>query len=107
MVVFEVWDTGIGINPANLEHVFEEFYKVGEHSSSDEGFGLGLSVVKRLSAYAEGSRISVNSRLGAGSVFRFELPIKTYAQPYIRSRFENLHPTLPATLPIVIDHYLS
>lgn len=107
MVVFEVWDTGIGINPTNLEHVFEEFYKVGEHSSSDEGFGLGLSVVKRLSAYAEGSRISVNSRLGAGSVFRFELPIKTYAQPYIRSRFENLLPNLQPTLPIVIDHYLS
>ena len=107
MVVFEVWDTGIGINTANLEHVFEEFYKVGELSSADEGFGLGLSVVKRLSAYAEGSRISVNSRLGTGSVFRFELPIKTYAKPYIRSRFENLQQTHPSTLPIVIDHYLS
>lgn len=102
MIVFEVWDTGIGIDPVHLEHVFEEFYKVGDFSSSDEGFGLGLSVVKRLSAYAEGSRISVNSRLGAGSVFRFELPIKTYAQPYIRSRFDNLQ-----TLPIVIDHHLS
>jgi signal transduction histidine kinase len=101
MIVFEVWDTGIGIDPIHLEHVFEEFYKVGDFSSSDEGFGLGLSVVKRLSAYAEGSRISVNSRLGAGSVFRFELPIKTYAQPYIRSRFDNLQ-----TLPIVIDHHL-
>jgi signal transduction histidine kinase len=107
MVVFEVWDTGIGINSTNLEHVFEEFYKVGELSSADEGFGLGLSVVKRLSAYAEGSRISVNSRLGSGSVFRFELPIKTYAKPYIRSRFENSHLTRPTSLPIVIDHYLS
>lgn len=101
MVVFEVWDTGIGIDAVHIDHVFEEFYKVGEFSSSDEGFGLGLSVVKRLSAYAEGSIISVNSRLGVGSVFRFELPIKTYAQPYIRSRFDNMQ-----TLPIVIDHHL-
>lgn len=107
MIVFEVWDTGIGISTSNLEHVFEEFYKVGELSSADEGFGLGLSMVKRLSAYAEGSRISVNSRFGVGSVFRFELPIKTYAQPYIRSRFESLQPNLPINLPIVIDHYLS
>jgi two-component system, sensor histidine kinase len=102
MIVFEVWDTGIGIDPIHLSHVFEEFYKVGDFSSSDEGFGLGLSVVKRLSAYAEGSCISVNSRLGVGSVFRFELPIKTYAQPYIRSRFDSSQ-----TLPIVIDHHLS
>ena len=102
MVVFEVWDTGLGVDSVHLEHVFEEFYKVGDYSSNDEGFGLGLSVVKRLSAYAEGSRVSVNSRLGVGSVFRFELPIRTYARPYIRSRFNNLQ-----TLPIVIDHHLT
>lgn len=101
MVVFEVWDTGIGIDKVHLDHVFEEFYKVGDFSSTDEGFGLGLSVVKRLAAYAEGSRISLKSRLGVGSVFRFELPIKTYAQPYIRSRFNDLQ-----TLPIIIDHQL-
>jgi signal transduction histidine kinase len=102
MVVFEVWDTGIGVDKVHLDHVFEEFYKVGDYSSNDEGFGLGLSVVKRLSAFAEGSRVSVNSRLGVGSVFRFELPIRTYARPYIRSRFDGLQ-----TLPIVIDHHLA
>ena len=102
MVVFEVWDTGIGIDPAHLAHVFEEFYKVGDFSSADEGFGLGLSVVKRLSAYAEGSGISVNSKLGSGSVFRFALPLKLYAPPYVKSRFENFK-----TLPLVLDHDLS
>lgn len=98
MVVFEVWDTGIGIDAAHLAHVFEEFYKVGDFSSTDEGFGLGLSVVKRLSGYAEGSTISVNSKIGVGSVFRFALPLKIYAPPYVKSRFENLK-----TLPLVID----
>lgn len=80
MVVFEVWDTGIGIDAAHLGHVFEEFYKVGDFSSNDEGFGLGLSVVKRLSNYAEGSTISVNSKIGVGSVFRLALPIHIYTQ---------------------------
>jgi signal transduction histidine kinase len=102
MVVFEVWDTGIGIDEAHLAHVFEEFYKVGDFSSTDEGFGLGLSVVKRLSGYAEGSTISVNSKIGVGSVFRFALPIKIYAPPYVVSRFENLK-----VLPLVLDYDIS
>ncbi len=102
MVVFEVWDTGIGIDAAHLEHVFEEFYKVGDFSSTDEGFGLGLCVVKSLSGYAEGSKISVNSKIGVGSVFRFALPIKIYAPPYVKSRFENLK-----TLPLILDHDIT
>lgn len=101
-IVFEVWDTGIGIDAAHLAHVFEEFYKVGDFSSTDEGFGLGLSVVKRLSAYAENSHISVNSKVGLGSVFRFAVPIKIYSPPYIPSRFDNLK-----SLPLVLDHDLS
>jgi signal transduction histidine kinase len=102
MVVFEVWDTGIGIDAAHLEHVFEEFYKVGDFSSTDEGFGLGLSVVKRLSAYAEGSHISVKSKIGVGSVFRFALPLKIYSPPYVQSRFDDFK-----ALPLVLDHDLS
>lgn len=102
MVVFEVWDTGIGIDSAHLEHVFEEFYKVGDFSSTDEGFGLGLSVVKRLSAYAENSHISVNSKVGLGSVFRFALPLKIYSPPYTPSKFDNLK-----SLPLVLDHDIS
>ena len=101
-IVFEVWDTGIGIDAAHLAHVFEEFYKVGDFSSTDEGFGLGLSVVKRLSAYAENSHISVNSKVGLGSVFRFAVPIKIYSPPYIPSRFDNLK-----SLPLVLDHDIS
>jgi signal transduction histidine kinase len=102
MVVFEIWDTGIGISKENLDHVFDEFFKVGDFSSTDEGFGLGLSVVKRLSDYAEGSTISVNSKLGVGSVFRFALPLKVYTPPYIKSRFENLK-----SLPLVLDHEIG
>lgn len=102
MVVFEIWDTGIGIDKEHLEHVFDEFFKVGDFSSTDEGFGLGLSVVKRLSDYAEGSTISVNSKIGVGSVFRFALPLKIYTPPYIKSLFENLK-----SLPLVLDHEIG
>jgi signal transduction histidine kinase len=71
---FEVWDTGIGIDPSQHTAIFEEFYKVGEHSSADEGFGLGLSIVKRLTAHIDGASVSVQSRVGRGSVFKLTIP---------------------------------
>lgn len=76
---FEVWDTGIGIDSSNQHNVFSEFFKVHEQSSADEGFGLGLSVVKHLSKYIEGSNILLTSKLGRGSVFRLELPLSLLA----------------------------
>jgi signal transduction histidine kinase len=82
---FEVWDTGCGIDKANHELIFEEFFKVGEHANTDDGLGLGLCVVKRLSAFAENSSITVQSRLKRGSVFRFSLPLKIYTPPQTQS----------------------
>jgi signal transduction histidine kinase len=99
---FEVWDTGIGIDQEHQAHVFEEFYKVGDFTSTDEGFGLGLSVVNKLSAYAENSSITMRSRLGRGSVFRFTLPLKVYTPPYFQPKFDNV-----TALPLVLDHDLT
>ena len=99
---FEVWDTGIGIDAEHHEHIFEEFYKVGNFASIDEGFGLGLSVVNKLSAYAENSSITMQSRVGRGSVFRFTLPLKVYAPPYFQPKYDNV-----TALPLVLDHDLS
>lgn len=99
---FEVWDTGIGIDPEHHEHIFEEFYKVGNFASTDEGFGLGLSVVNKLSAYAENSSITMQSRLGRGSVFRFTLPLKIYTPPYLHPKRNNV-----VALPLVLDHDLN
>ena len=76
---FEVWDTGIGIDPMQQPHVFNEFFKVKEQSSADEGFGLGLSVVKRLAAFVEGASITLQSRVGRGSVFKFSVPLAMYS----------------------------
>ncbi|RYY96728.1 MAG: HAMP domain-containing histidine kinase, partial [Comamonadaceae bacterium] len=44
----EVWDTGVGIAPMHQREIFREFYKVPAHGGTEEGFGLGLYIVARL-----------------------------------------------------------
>jgi signal transduction histidine kinase len=77
-ISFEVWDSGIGIDASHHEHIFDEFYKVGEHSSADEGFGLGLSVAKRLATHIEGHSLTIDSRIGRGTVFKLRVPFTDY-----------------------------
>jgi two-component system phosphate regulon sensor histidine kinase PhoR len=62
-----VSDTGMGIAPAHLPHVFERFYKV-ERSRRDDGTGLGLAIVKHL-IEAQGGDIRAESVEGQGSTF--------------------------------------
>ncbi len=67
----EVRDTGEGIPPAALPHIFERFYRV-EKSRGGKGAGLGLSIAQII-ARGHGSEIEVESRPGEGSCFRIEL----------------------------------
>lgn len=70
----EVLDTGIGIAADQLNYIFDEFYQVGTPAnSSREGYGLGLSIVKRI-ADLLGFSLTVRSEPGKGSVFSFTLP---------------------------------
>jgi two-component system sensor histidine kinase ResE len=73
-----VEDEGAGINPADLPHVFERFYR-GEGSS--EGFGLGLPICKELTERMDGS-IFIRSKEGIGTAVKVELP---EADPNIRN----------------------
>ena len=67
---FVVSDTGIGIAEENLERIFDRFFTVDKsHGGKNGGFGLGLSVVKKLCA-KEGWTLSVRSELGKGTSFR-------------------------------------
>lgn len=69
-----VEDTGEGIPTQHLERLFERFYRVDRARSRDiGGTGLGLAIVKHL-ARAHGGEVSVESKLGEGSVFVIELP---------------------------------
>lgn len=75
-VVLEVIDTGTGIPEAEIERVFERFYRRSE-SRKQEGFGLGLAIARRM-VDVMGGRIGADSVEGKGSTFWVRLPI---AQP--------------------------
>lgn len=68
---FTVRDTGVGMPEPFLEHLFEAFSR-GSQTGNIEGTGLGLSITKGLVDLMQGS-ISVESKVGVGSVFRVEL----------------------------------
>jgi len=71
LVRFEVCDTGSGIAPGDLEHVFEAFRQLGDGLASPlEGAGLGLTIAREL-ARAMGGDISAASVLGEGSTMSF------------------------------------
>jgi signal transduction histidine kinase/CheY-like chemotaxis protein len=68
-----VRDTGIGIDAADHERIFEAFQRGGRESRS-EGTGLGLTLSKRI-VELHGGRIWMTSRAGAGSTFGFAVPV--------------------------------
>ena len=69
-----VQDTGQGIDPAHLPHLFERFYRVDHSRTRDVGgTGLGLSIVKEIADSHKGS-ITVQSEVGKGSTFTLVLP---------------------------------
>ena len=68
-VIIEVADTGSGIAPDLLPRIFEPFY-----TTKPEGTGLGLPVVKEI-VESYGGALVVDSTLGAGTTFRFDLPL--------------------------------
>ncbi len=70
----EVWDTGIGIAPEHQSQVFREFYKASTHSGTEDGFGLGLAIVQRLSDVL-GHKIHMQSQQGRGTCMRIELGV--------------------------------
>jgi signal transduction histidine kinase len=71
-IVFDVIDRGPGIDPSEVDRIFEPFYR-GETRREEDGAGLGLAITRRL-ATAMGGRVDVASTMGAGSLFRVTLP---------------------------------
>jgi len=79
-VRISVEDKGIGISTADLEHVFEPFYRAqGVRDGQIRGVGLGLYLVKRMME-AMGGGVSVSSRPEKGSVFTLHLPVMKGAE---------------------------
>ncbi len=72
-VTVEVADRGPGLAPADLERVFEKFYR-GVPPGDSRGAGLGLAICRAI-VEVHGGRIWAENRLGGGVAFRFTLPI--------------------------------
>lgn len=69
-----VHDTGEGIAPEHLSHLFQRFYRVPGSETKSEGSGLGLSIAQRI-VEAHGGRITVESVIGQGTTFSCWFPL--------------------------------
>jgi two-component system, OmpR family, sensor histidine kinase BaeS len=67
-----VRDTGVGIPPESLEHIFERYYQ-GESIHASGGSGLGLSIVRKL-VEMQGGNVGIESTVGVGTAVSFRLP---------------------------------
>jgi signal transduction histidine kinase len=77
-VAVAVEDTGHGIEPEHVPHLFERFYRTDWARAKDSGgTGLGLPIVREI-AEAHGGTISVTSHVDKGSVFTLRLPIPSH-----------------------------
>ena len=88
--VLDVADTGVGIAPEHLSHIFDRFFRV-DANRGEIGAGLGLAIVRSICA-AHGGQVSVESQVGVGSIFHVRLP---RAPVSLASRIE--HPEPPDT----------
>jgi signal transduction histidine kinase len=75
-ILISVQDSGIGIAPLDLPHMFEKFYRSGRREAYQQrGTGLGLAIVKSIAERHHG-KVWVESQLGKGSKFYLQLPKK-------------------------------
>lgn len=79
-VELQIEDTGVGIGPDQLEHIFERFYQVDDSSTRrHEGTGIGLALVKELVDLLDGS-IKVESQVGERTTFTLMLPAQKLSE---------------------------
>jgi signal transduction histidine kinase len=92
--VFEVEDTGEGIAPDEVEHIFEAFVQASAGKRAREGTGLGLAISRD---YVElmGGTIDLKSEVGRGTVFRVALPLPAAEKPDEDGERAGVTPTAP------------
>jgi signal transduction histidine kinase/CheY-like chemotaxis protein len=101
-VKIAVLDTGIGMQPEQIETLFADFQQIsGERASTSRGKGLGLAIAKRFVGM-HGGRIWAESQMGKGSIFSFSLPLAEIPISFLRAgRNVEESSRLPATVMVV------
>ena len=79
-MVVQVLDEGPGIPPADLEHVFDKFYRVGGADRRRAGTGLGLAICRGFVEAMHGSIVATNRTDRSGAVFTMTLPVFAEAE---------------------------
>ena len=74
-VMTRITDTGVGIPAKDLPFVFDKFYRAEANNRMAKGTGLGLSLVKQIVETVHGGRMFMESHVGKGSCFGFELKL--------------------------------
>jgi signal transduction histidine kinase/DNA-binding NarL/FixJ family response regulator len=82
---FEVEDTGVGIAPNELASLFEPFVQTEAGQASQEGTGLGLPISRQF-VHLMGGEITVTSRLGVGTIFKFDINVGVVAADEIQTQ---------------------
>ncbi|WP_318729159.1 response regulator [Roseofilum sp. Guam] len=106
-VHFEIEDTGPGIAPEELDQLFEAFSQTASGKYAQEGTSLGLSISRKF-VQLIGGEMHVQSKLGAGTVFSFELNVEEVAESEIESkniqrRIIALEPGQPCYRILIVD----
>ncbi len=103
---FEVEDTGAGISPAEIDHLFDAFVQTETGQKMAEGTGLGLTITRKF-VQLMGGTITVSSVVGKGTIFKFGIkisPADVYpVTPQPRQRVLCLEPNQPIYRILVAD----
>lgn len=88
LLIITVTDQGIGISEKDLPHIFNRFWRadLARSKTKISGFGLGLSIAKKIVETHKG-KITAKSKLGQGTTFKIQLPIKQSANKFRSSFF--------------------
>lgn len=97
---FSVTDTGCGMTAQEKEKIFQAFIRL-KSAQGQEGFGLGLSITKKLVELLQG-KITIESTPGAGSTFRVSMPLPSISNPS-KKKEEHLSPTAPLHILLIDD----
>ena len=89
--VLKVWDTGIGITPANINRIFNNYFQVTDHGTENTGYGIGLALARRIVELHKGE-ITVQSgptadrKSGKHNFTEFTVTIPALVESYINEK---------------------